>query len=178
MSEASLVHTPLSLMEPRLQGITKMIGLYCFLWSEIILYMINPFYCFVGEEMMVDLKLPLKPNQMYSILLPIVVFLFFYIRRNNVYDLHHSILGLLFAVLITGVLTDAIKDAVGRPRPDFFWCCFPDGIPRYDDKWGNVICHGNPIDIKEGYKSFLSGHTSCKQHFLLICLNFYLNPNV
>ncbi|KAI8000101.1 Lipid phosphate phosphatase 2 [Camellia lanceoleosa] len=79
---------------------------------------------------------------------------------NNVYDLHHSILGLLFAVLITGVLTDAIKDAVGRPRPDFFWCCFPDGIPRYDDKWGNVICHGNPIDIKEGYKSFLSGHTS------------------
>ncbi|XP_028092991.1 lipid phosphate phosphatase 2-like isoform X2 [Camellia sinensis] len=135
--------------------------------TEIILYMINPFYRFVGEEMMVDLKLPLKPNTvpvwavpMYSILLPIVIFLFFYIRRNDVYDLHHSILGLLFAVLITGVLTDAIKDAVGRPRPDFFWRCFPDGIPKYDDKWGNVICHGNPSDIKEGYKSFPSGHTS------------------
>ncbi|KAK1359086.1 hypothetical protein POM88_043560 [Heracleum sosnowskyi] len=57
---------------------------------------------------------------MYAVLFPIVVFNLFYIRRRNVYDLHHSILGLLFAVLITAVLTDSIKNAVGRPRLDFF----------------------------------------------------------
>lgn len=39
----------------------------------------------------------------------------------------HACSGVLFSVLITGVMTDAIKDAVGRPRPDFFWRCFPDG---------------------------------------------------
>jgi hypothetical protein len=51
------------------------------------------------------------------------------VRRRNAYDLHHAILGLLFSVLITAVLTDAIKDGVGRPRPNFFWRCFPDGLP-------------------------------------------------
>ncbi|CAK9151280.1 unnamed protein product [Ilex paraguariensis] len=133
---------------------------------EIVLNIIHPFYCFVGEHMMSDLKYPMKENTvpfwavpMYAALLPIAIFLVFYLRRKDVYDLHHSILGLLFAVLITWCLTDAIKNAVGWPRPDFFWRCFPDGQGKYD-KWGNVICHGKDSDIKEGHKSFPSGHTS------------------
>lgn len=40
-----------------------------------------------------------------------------------------TVSGLLYAVLITGVITDAIKNATGRPRPNFFWRCFPDGVP-------------------------------------------------
>lgn len=105
--------------------------------------------------------------------------------------------GLLFSVLITGVLTDAIKDAVGRPRPDFFWRCFPDGkgVRSQNSNWfypfigykakyllpvliclititlhtqafdpitSNVMCTGLKSVIKEGHKSFPSGHTSCK----------------
>ncbi|KAL2542539.1 putative lipid phosphate phosphatase 3 [Abeliophyllum distichum] len=120
---------------------------------EVVLYIIHPFYRFVGEPMMTDLKYPMKDNTvpvwavpLYAVLLPIAVFLLFYLRRRDVYDLHHSIL-------------DAIKNAVGRPRPDFFWRCFPDGQDKYDN-WGNVICHGKDSDIKEGHKSFPSGHTS------------------
>ncbi|KAL2233390.1 lipid phosphate phosphatase 2 [Sesamum indicum] len=133
---------------------------------DIILNIIHPFYRFVGQDMMTDLKYPMKDNTvpvwavpLYAVLLPIAIFVLYYLRRRDVYDLHHSILGLLFAVLITGVLTDSIKNAVGRPRPDFFWRCFPDGIDKYD-RWGDVVCHGKSSDIKEGHKSFPSGHTS------------------
>ncbi|KAL0461997.1 UNVERIFIED_CONTAM: putative lipid phosphate phosphatase 3, chloroplastic [Sesamum latifolium] len=132
----------------------------------IVLNVIHPFYRFVGKDMMSDFKYPLKTSTVppwavpiYAIILPLIVFLLFYLRRRDVYDLHHTILGLLFSVLITAVLTDAIKDAVGRPRPDFFWRCFPDGKDAYD-QWGNVVCHGDKSVIRQGHKSFPSGHTS------------------
>ncbi|CAL9012786.1 unnamed protein product [Prunus brigantina] len=132
----------------------------------VILNVIHPFYRFVGKDMMTDLKYPLKSNTvpvwavpMYAVALPIAIFFVVYFRRRDVYDLHHAILGLLFSVLITGVITDAIKDAVGRPRPDFFWRCFPDGKDVYD-QLGNVVCHGKKSVIREGHKSFPSGHTS------------------
>nr|XP_043618261.1 lipid phosphate phosphatase 2-like isoform X2 [Erigeron canadensis] len=165
----------------------------------IVLNCIPPFYRFVGKDMMTDLKYPFKDNTVplwtvpvYAVLFPIAVFLAFYFCRRDVYDLHHAILGLLFSVLITGVITDAIKDAVGRPRPDFFWRCFPDGKDFYD-QMGNVICHGNSNDVREGHKSFPSGHTSwsfsglgflslylcgkirvfdCKGHVAKLCLVF------
>ncbi|PIA33438.1 hypothetical protein AQUCO_04100098v1 [Aquilegia coerulea] len=134
---------------------------------EIVLNVIEPFYRFVGEDMMTDLKYPLKSNTVpiwsvpiIAVLLPFAVFAVYYFYRRDVYDLHHAILGLLFSVLITGVLTDAIKDAVGRPRPDFFWRCFPNGTDLYDPVTKNVACTGEKSVIKEGHKSFPSGHTS------------------
>nr|XP_043624713.1 lipid phosphate phosphatase 2-like isoform X1 [Erigeron canadensis]XP_043624714.1 lipid phosphate phosphatase 2-like isoform X1 [Erigeron canadensis] len=150
------------------------------IFIEIGLNIIHPFYRFVGKDMMTDLKYPMKENTvplwavpLYAVLLPIVIFLFIYIKRRDVYDLHHAILGLLFSVLITGVLTDAIKDATGRPRPDFFWRCFPDGVEKYD-RWGNVVCHGDYDDIREGHKSFPSGHSSSGSFAGLGFLALYL----
>ncbi|KAJ9708277.1 hypothetical protein PVL29_000371 [Vitis rotundifolia] len=134
---------------------------------EVILNVIEPFHRFVGKEMLTDLSYPLKTNTipfwsvpLIAILLPIVVILVYYFIRQDVYDLHHAILGLLFSVLITAVITDAIKDAVGRPRPDFFWRCFPDGKGVFDTRTTDVLCTGDKSVIKEGHKSFPSGHTS------------------
>lgn len=131
-----------------------------------LLHLIHPFYRFVGKDMMTNLKYPLKSNTvpfwavpMYALLLPMVIFVVLYLRRRDIYDLHHALLGLLYSASVTAVITNAIKLAVGRPRPDFFWRCFPDGKDVYD-QLGNVICHGKRTVIDEGHKSFPSGHTS------------------
>lgn len=51
---------------------------------------------------------------------------------------------------------------VGRPRPNFFYRCFPDGVESWKD--GPVqgqrepVCHANnERDVVDGYKSFPSG---------------------
>ncbi|KAK3138091.1 hypothetical protein QOZ80_5AG0364390 [Eleusine coracana subsp. coracana] len=154
---------------------TKVARLHLFDWLvlvllaiiDVVLNLIQPFYRFVGEDMMTSLRYPMKDNTVpvwavpiYAVIAPIIIFTVIYLKRRNVYDLHHAILGILFSVLITGVLTDAIKNGVGRPRPNFFWRCFPDGIGNYDKITRRVICHGDSGEIKEGHKSFPSGHTS------------------
>ncbi|KAI4339029.1 hypothetical protein MLD38_024016 [Melastoma candidum] len=132
-----------------------------------VLLIIEPFHRFVGVDMMTDLKYPLKSNTvpfwavpLFAIVLPFVGILIIYFRRRDVYDLHHAILGLLFSVLLTAVITESIKNAVGRPRPDFFYRCFPHGNATFNPVTKNVMCNGDKAVIKEGYKSFPSGHTS------------------
>ncbi|KAJ4838964.1 Lipid phosphate phosphatase 2 [Turnera subulata] len=128
---------------------------------------IEPFHRFVSKDMMTDLRYPFKHDTIpfwavpfFAGVLPLVVFSVYYYYRKDIYDLHHAVLGLLYSVLLTGVITDSIKDAVGRPRPNFFWRCFPDGKGVFDAITMGVICHGDAKIIKEGYKSFPSGHTS------------------
>ncbi|KAI3463759.1 hypothetical protein Pfo_020422 [Paulownia fortunei] len=124
------------------------------------LNLIEPFHRYVSSELMTDLKYPLKiPDTvpmwavpMYAVVLPCIIFLIYYLCKRDVYDLHHAILGLAYSVLVTEVITDSIKDAVGRPCPNFYYRCFPDG----------VLCTGDAKLVKEGYKSFPSGHSSCR----------------
>ncbi|KAL5227529.1 hypothetical protein ABZP36_015794 [Zizania latifolia] len=133
----------------------------------IALHFVAPFSRFVGKDMMADISYPVERSTVpawgvpiISILCPVVIFVSMYIARRDVYDLHHATLGVLFSVLITAVVTTVLKNAVGRPRPDFFWRCFPDGKQLYDQVTGGVICHGEKSFLKDGRKSFPSGHTS------------------
>ncbi|KAJ7548578.1 hypothetical protein O6H91_07G017900 [Diphasiastrum complanatum] len=132
-----------------------------------VLNIIEPFHRFIGKEMMDGLRYPMQNNTVPTWTVPIIAVFIplcfiggYYMKKKDIRDLHHALLGLLFSVLLTTVITDALKDAVGRPRPDFFWRCFPDGKDKYMVDTGEVICTGERPVIREGYKSFPSGHTS------------------
>lgn len=53
-------------------------------------------------------------HQIVAVLLPILIFLAFYYRRRDVYDLHHAILGTFFCfhVLPLSLLSNQVKREV------------------------------------------------------------------
>jgi len=120
-------------------------------------------------------RYPVKPSYVpVSVLWPLVtivptlIFIVNYIFTRHSKDLKAAVLGHTLSFGLNGVLIDIIKITVGRPRPDFFYRCFPDGVMNSE-----MICTGEYFSVQDGRKSFPSGHSSFS-FATLGYLSFYL----
>ncbi|GFQ86864.1 phospholipid phosphatase 5 [Trichonephila clavipes] len=108
------------------------------------------------------------PTRILWVIICIVPFFIIFISNllnKGKADGIHAFLALTLSFGINGVVTNAVKLIVGRPRPDFFYRCFPDG--KGDIKFP---CTGKKEDIIEGLKSFPSGHSSFAFDSMVFCV--------
>ncbi|KAF2239672.1 PAP2-domain-containing protein [Viridothelium virens] len=81
--------------------------------------------------------------------------------RPGLHRAHVTILGLFISVLVTNLITDIIKNAVGRPRPDLLSRCKPKlDTPNHELVTVDVCTETNHHKLHDGWRSFPSGHSS------------------
>lgn len=81
--------------------------------------------------------------------------------RPGSHKAHVTILGLFISVILTLFITDLVKNAVGRPRPDLIARCKPaPGTPDHKLVTFEVCTEENHHTLHDGWRSFPSGHSS------------------
>ncbi|KAF2128644.1 PAP2-domain-containing protein [Dothidotthia symphoricarpi CBS 119687] len=81
--------------------------------------------------------------------------------RPGTHKAHVTILGWLVSMILTLFITDVIKNAVGRPRPDLIARCKPKpGTPAHELVTYLVCSEEDHHILHDGWRSFPSGHSS------------------
>ena len=87
-----------------------------------------------------------------------------YSFKDGLWELNCGVLGLLLASGTAFVITGALKNATGKPRPDLIDRCRPPPgsvDPALFGLSNSTICTQTAL-LKDGFRSFPSGHSSCE----------------
>ncbi|KAL9604634.1 MAG: hypothetical protein Q9219_000354 [cf. Caloplaca sp. 3 TL-2023] len=110
---------------------------------------------------------PTGYNVLYSGLIPLLIILIYTSilnpsqSSNRFHKTHVTALGLLISLLLTSFLTDILKNAIGRPRPDLLARCKPvRGAQTHKLVTIDVCTEKNHHTLHDGWRSFPSGHSS------------------
>ncbi|QKX63305.1 uncharacterized protein TRUGW13939_10474 [Talaromyces rugulosus] len=107
-------------------------------------------------------RVPLLWSIIYSAVFPVVCLIAWsIISRPSAYKFHITLLALISSLMTTPLITDIIKNTVGRPRPDLISRCRPQrGTPEHELLTISICTQTNEHLLQEGWRSFPSGHSS------------------
>lgn len=107
-------------------------------------------------------RVPVVWNLLYAGALPLALLpALNLLARASVHKHHVTLLGLLIALVLTSFLTNTVKNAVGRPRPDLVARCKPaPGTPENALVGIEVCTETRHHVLHDGWRSFPSGHSS------------------
>ena len=101
-------------------------------------------------------------NFVYALFIPLgIMVVWNLLDRASAHKHEVTILSFGIALILTSFLTDTIKNAVGRPRPDLLSRCKPQaGTPPNVLVSFDVCTETDHHRLHDGWRSFPSGHSS------------------
>ncbi|OJK02227.1 hypothetical protein ASPACDRAFT_41046 [Aspergillus aculeatus ATCC 16872] len=107
-------------------------------------------------------RVPVVWSIVYAGVIPFLILLVWAATfRPSPHKVQVTLLGFLIAVMLTSLITDIIKNSVGRPRPDLISRCLPKkGTPAESLVAWTVCTQSSEHILQEGWRSFPSGHSS------------------
>ncbi|KAF2453831.1 phosphatidic acid phosphatase type 2/haloperoxidase [Lineolata rhizophorae] len=107
-------------------------------------------------------RVPVPWLFVYAGLIPLgVLVAWAVIFRGGAHKMHVTVLGFITSLILTSFITDVIKNAVGRPRPDLIARCKPEpGTPAHKLVTYEICTETNHHTLHDGWRSFPSGHSS------------------
>ncbi|KAF1349789.1 phosphatidic acid phosphatase type 2/haloperoxidase [Delphinella strobiligena] len=103
----------------------------------------------------------------YACVVPAAIITVWSLAFFKPHKAHVTMLGFAISILLTLFITDIIKNAVGRPRPDLIsrcvpvsWECSRSGTPEHElITWERCTQTDHHL-LHDGWRSFPSGHSS------------------